>query len=35
LRTSWISKSFELLTPRLLESASGMRRRLKQKVIFF
>jgi hypothetical protein len=34
-RTLQISKSFELPTPRLLASTSGLRRRLKQKVIFF
>jgi hypothetical protein len=31
----WISKYFELSTPRLLTSAFGLRMRLKQKVIFF
>jgi hypothetical protein len=34
-RTPRISKYFELPTPRLLTSASGLCGRLKQKVIFF
>jgi hypothetical protein len=34
-RTPQISKSFELQTPRLLASTSGLRGQLKQKVIFF